>query len=192
MRQTAHSPRTSAQKIRRWAFGYLLGAGGAVLFSGCVAGSRQTPEQLFARAGMPITPTHGSAWAAAERCAAAVAGDFALIGCGESMQPHLPPGAAIVVRPTSYFMLRPGMPVVYRSRSGAHVAHVIVRKSAAGWTALGLNNAEADEECVTPRNLVGVITRAFVASEPLPRGLRNDRVALGAPPRNFAPTPLLH
>lgn len=88
-------------------------------------------------------------------------GDFVLCGRGMSMLPHFPPGSVLVVHPTSYFMLRPGMPVVYSVR-GRDVAHLLVERLPGGWRAQGVNNLEPDLELVTPENLVGVVRRVFV------------------------------
>ncbi len=100
--------------------------------------------------------------AAAEHAAAQSEGDFVLIGVGDSMRPHYGPGTALVVHPTSFFMLRAGMPVVYENRSGRRVAHVIVARSGRGWRARGTAGSTEDRDLVTPENLLGVVRCAFV------------------------------
>lgn len=78
------------------------------------------------------------------------------------MEPAYCPGTVLVVHPTSLFMLKTGMAVVYRNREGRHVAHVIVAETNHGWVVQGLGNPEPDDECVTAANLVGVVRCAFV------------------------------
>lgn len=103
-----------------------------------------------------------AAWQKAESLAVEHEGDFVLRGLGESMRPYCGPGTLIVVHPTAYFMLRPGMPVVYLNRDGRQVAHVLVEETSAGWLVAGLNNREPDTELVTEANLVGRIRCAIV------------------------------
>lgn len=99
---------------------------------------------------------------AAESVARLHEGDFTLVGLGKSMLPVYAPGTVVVVHPTSYFMLRQGMAVVYTNRGGRRVAHVLTEESNLGWRTRGLNNAEDDDELVTSGNLVGMIRCAFV------------------------------
>ena len=98
----------------------------------------------------------------AESLASQHEGDYTLAGVGDSMEPVYCAGTVLVVHPTSFFMLRAGMPVVYRNHRGHAVAHVLVEKAAAGWVAKGINNAEPDDDPVTTDNLLGVIRCAFV------------------------------
>lgn len=109
----------------------------------------------------------GSQWQLAEEAASRSEGDFALAGDGCSMEPLFRPGTAVVVHPTSYFMLKPGQPVVYRNRSGCFVAHLTARKTTSGWVVIGLNNIEPDQELVTASNLVGVVRQAFTPAPAL-------------------------
>jgi phage repressor protein C with HTH and peptisase S24 domain len=104
-------------------------------------------------------------------------GDYALTGIGESMQPCYNPGTALVVHPTSYFMLRTGMPVVYAGRNGHNIAHVLLEETSRGWVAIGLNNSEPDDELVTPKNLLGVVTCAYVPALSLPDRLNRPTYA---------------
>ena len=137
-----------------------------LLLAGCSATSRSNSEWLTQAAPQPTTVASGSAMAAAEQEAALHEGDFVLTGAGNSMLPLYRPGTAVVVHPTSFFMLKSGMPVVYTNRQGTPVAHVLLEKCAGGWLAMGINNAEPDEDIVTPQNLVGIVRCAFVASAP--------------------------
>ena len=52
------------------------------------------------------------------------------------------------------------MAVIYRKQRGHYVAHSLLEQLREGWNASRLNNAEPDEELVTPKNLVGVVTTA--------------------------------
>jgi signal peptidase I len=123
----------------------------------------QNPET-----GSGMVAAHRLSWTAsrvamaeAESVAAQHEGDFVVVGVGASMEPCYASGTVLVIHPTSYFMLRSGMSVVYRNRSGRQVAHVLVREGRDGWIARGVNNAGADAERVTRENLVGVVRCAF-------------------------------
>lgn len=138
---------------------------GVTLFAGCSTASRSaTRERLSETAPSAIAVAPGTAFAAAERIAAAHEGDFVLTGSGDSMLPLYRSGTAVVVHPTSFFMLQPGTPVVYTNRCGEPVAHILLEKCPGGWVAMGINNAGPDDDVVTPRNLVGIVRCAFVGS----------------------------
>jgi hypothetical protein len=151
-----------AMIFSRGGFAFTLAALGT-LAGGCSTYTAADRADLFAQsAPHPVAVAAGHQLSAAEHVAALNEGDFVLAGSGESMAPFYTSGTAVVVHPTSYFMLRPGMPVVYVNRSGTQVAHMLVEKSDRGWVALGLNNREPDDDLVTEKNLVGVIRYAFV------------------------------
>ena len=116
---------------------------------------------------------------AASSLAAQHDGDFTLTGVGESMRPAYLPGTMVVVHPTSYFMLRRGMPVVYVNEKGDRVAHVLVEELESGWVVQGLNNAEPDGDRVTRRNLVGIIRCAFVPDSNRPDAAHTAIARLG-------------
>ena len=152
-----------ARLQKTWRVVFAISIGGALAFiAGCATTPsahtsdveqaslriRRLPERLMLQEAEELLAQHE--------------GDFLLRGVGSSMQPCYTPGTILVVHPTSFFMLRRGMPVVYLNRSGRQVAHVLVEESAAGWTAAGLNNAGADDEKVTAQNLVGIVRCAFV------------------------------
>ena len=42
---------------------------------------------------------------------------------------------------------------------------MLVEKTAAGWRAVGLNNADFDAELVTAKNLVGIVKRAYAPAD---------------------------
>ncbi len=79
------------------------------------------------------------------------------------MEPAYPQGTALVVQEHSYRTLRPGMSVVYRNTEGFYVAHMVLERLPKGWLAMGLNSVDPDDELVTPRNFVGVVTAAFLS-----------------------------
>jgi hypothetical protein len=132
---------------------------------GCSSWSRSSIDQWQVRAGrMPTVVSTTKVIDMAESEAARHEGDFVVIGSGDSMLPYYRPGTVMVIHPTSYFMLRAGMAVVYRNRQGTTVAHMLVERSENGWLARGLNNAEPDDDLVTAKNLIGVVKAAFAAS----------------------------
>lgn len=134
------------------------------LFAGCSSITRPAPAEIFAElAPAPAQVPTQLVLVAAESQAALHEGDFVLVGAGESMLPLYRQGTAVVVHPTSYFMLKRGMPVVYRNRQGTPVAHLLVERSERGWIARGINNPAADEDLVTANNLIGVVKAAFAA-----------------------------
>ncbi len=100
---------------------------------------------------------------AAESAAQQMHGCFAVQGEGCSMEPVYVSGTAVVIRAGGYDRLRRGQPVVYQSRRGMTVAHMLVRQTELGWVAAGLNNNGEDTELVTSDNLVGVITQAYAS-----------------------------
>lgn len=136
----------------------LVGCSSADTGRAANAGRRHVPP--------PTLVAPGRALDAAEADAARDPACFALLGAGRSMEPIYTSGTAIVVREQSFLSLRPGMAVVYRSRHGAYVAHLVLEKSSRGWLALGPNNPEADEELITVRNFVGVIKAAYAPTPP--------------------------
>lgn len=125
----------------------------------------QRMEFLVRSAPAPTLVAAGRELAAAESHASRDPATFALIGSGQSMAPLYANGTAIVVREQSFFTLRPGMAVVYRSQRGHYVAHSLVERLRDGWLAAGVNNAEPDEELVTPGNLIGVIKAAYASTD---------------------------
>jgi len=106
-----------------------------------------------------------------------------------------------VVHPCSYRALRTGQAVVYVNRRGHYVAHMLVEEMSKGWFAIGLNNAEPDDDLVTADNLVGVIKEAYAAADTPFRADIAQRIALRdgisrglsvASLRDAKMTPLLH
>ncbi len=136
-----------------------------LLMGGCNTVSTESDNlMLFAdNAPMPKIVARGSELAAAESAAQQMHGCFAVQGEGCSMEPVYVSGTAVVIRAGGYDRLRRGQPVVYQSRRGMTVAHMLVRQTELGWVAAGLNNNGEDTELVTSDNLVGVITQAYAS-----------------------------
>lgn len=143
-------------------------AGGALVFSGCSSLSLtagRNLETIVALAPAPVLVAKGQELRTADAAAAQTNGAQAFIGAGDSMQPIYASGTAIVVTPCDYTQLRPGLSVVYVNSSGRGVAHTLVESTHNGWVVQGVNNPEPDRDLVTARNLVGVITQAYAASD---------------------------
>jgi len=137
-----------------------------LLIGGCATYSPTNNLELFARtAPLPTLVAHGKEMATAEAVAAKGDNDFALHGVGSSMEPVYLSGTAVVVHPCSYNVLRKGMAVVYVNSRGNYVAHMLIEDMPKGWFAIGLNNAEPDDDLVTANNLVGVIKEAYAAND---------------------------
>ncbi|HEY8932323.1 MAG TPA: signal peptidase I [Rariglobus sp.] len=107
---------------------------------------------------------------------------------GVSMLPYFGNGSVLVVKTLSADKLRAGMVVVYKNRFNETVAHRLVNATAAGWTAAGYNNRDADSTPVTEANLVGVVYATFhsnAVSDPMMVAAVNNGtpVALAAPAR---------
>lgn len=160
---------TSRQNPIRFGFRACLAlalAAAGLLLGGCASYSPASNLELFTRtAPLPTLVQRGKELATAEAAAAKSDGDFALHGVGASMEPVYLGGTALVVHPSSYRALRKGMAVVYVNRRGNYVAHMLVEEMPKGWFAMGLNNAELDDDLVTAGNLVGVIKEAYAAND---------------------------
>jgi hypothetical protein len=147
-------------------FAALALATAGLCFGGCTTYTPAGNMELFVRtAPVPALVPHGKELAAAEAHAARDANSFALIGAGKSMEPMYVSGTAIVVHEQSFKTLHVGMPVVYRNSRGYYVAHMLVEEMRDGWLAIGINNAEPDQELVTSSNFVGVIQAAYAAAD---------------------------
>ena len=126
----------------------------------------RVPAPEVVREGMELETAN--AFAAAVNLGSAATGARrvqAYWGVGDSMEPLYATHTAIVVTPCDFAGLRPGMMVLYRDADGWGIAHVLVESGPEGWTAQGVNCAEADPCHVTPENLVGVVTHAYAAVE---------------------------
>jgi hypothetical protein len=142
--------------------------------------ARRDLDTIVAMAPVPVVVAKGQELHTAELAAANLAGARAFYGVGDSMAPIYASGTAIVVTPCDYSQLRPGMSVLYVNHDDRGVAHALVEKARDGWIAQGASNPDRDEDLVTARNLVGVITQAYASSDtPLRRAIAG-RAALKA------------
>jgi len=107
---------------------------------------------------------------------------------GVSMLPFFGPGAVLVVKALPVEKLRAGMVVVYTNRFKETIAHRLLGRTSAGWSAAGYNNTEADSTPVNSTNLLGVVYATFHSNakvDPVMLGAVNagTPVALAAPAR---------
>lgn len=113
----------------------------------------------------PVIVSHGQQMKEAEKAAAEIPGAETLWGVGASMEPLYSSNTAIIVAPVKFNELKKGMTVVYLNSRGRMVAHSLTGDLPKGWIAQGVNNDQEDDDLVTKRNLVGVIVKAYSASE---------------------------
>jgi hypothetical protein len=133
-------------------------------FTGCTSLSVERDHgEIMARLPRPQLVVPGLALTAACQAASHEPGGQVLYGAGNSMKPLYADGTAVVVGRCDYAKLQPGMAVVYWSHRGFRVCHVIIGQSYRGYIMQGLNNNRWDDEYVTPKNYVGVITQAFAS-----------------------------
>jgi hypothetical protein len=176
----AHFSSTARAAFFRSASVVALVVGAWVTTGYSASAARQNLDTIVALAPAPVLVQKGTELRSAEAAAARVTGAQAFLGAGESMQPVYASGTAIVVTPCDFSTLRPGMSVVYVNQDGRGVAHALVKLTRDGWVAQGANNASPDEDRVTARNLVGVITQAYASADtPLRREIA-DRTAAKA------------
>lgn len=88
-------------------------------------------------------------------------------GKGSSMSPIYSENTLLVTAPVKYDELEVDMIVAYKNSKGKNVVHRLVRRSGEYWVAQGINNENADEELVTPENLIGVVYATFQSRTPL-------------------------
>lgn len=113
----------------------------------------------------PTIVTQGAQFREAEKAAATIPGAEAFWGMGSSMEPLYASNTAIIVAPMKFTELKKGMTVVYMSSRGRMVAHSLKSDLPKGWIVQGLNNDEEDDDLVTKKNIVGVIVKAYSATE---------------------------
>lgn len=150
-----------------------LALAACMFFAGCSTATSESNLLMFAaHAPLPTIVPRGTELAAAEQAAKLQHGCIAVRGSGSSMEPVYLDGTAVVIRAGGYERLQAGQAVVYLSRRGTTVAHMLVRPTDYGWVAEGLNNDRSDSDLVTADNLVGVITQAFASKTgPLPKAV---------------------
>lgn len=144
----------------------------AVVIALCGALSAQAgvKSEKFLAAIMAQTPaavivSQGRQLIEAEKVAAQIPGAEAFWGVGASMEPLYASSTAIIVAPVKFNELKKGMTVVYTNSRGRMVAHSLKNDMPKGWIAQGVNNDYEDDDLVTKKNLVGVIVKAFAASD---------------------------
>jgi len=148
--------------LRRWSPLAAL-AIASLAWSGCATdtASRFSPEAVAA-----MTPTAEvvqplDALHLAEQYVADHPGTEYMIGSGESMMPVYKDHTVIITQRISVSELKPGMTVVFVGDRGFPVAHALVAKSADGWIAMGVGNAECDQTRVREDNYLGAVVKAY-------------------------------
>lgn len=152
--------------FRRLVRGAALTLAALAFATGATAGikSKRLLAKIAERTPAPVIVERGSEMALAE-AAAAKLGGTTLWGIGRSMEPLYAPETAVVVKEVGYDAIKKGMTVVYRKANGRLVAHSVIGEDARGYIVQGVNNDEADAVSVNEKNLVGVITAAYSASD---------------------------
>lgn len=164
-------------------FARLVGAlaltGAALFLGGCSTMSVQRDlDKIMGMGPVPQLVAKGRELQVAEEAAARVPGAQAFRGLGDSMEPLYTSGTAIVVTPVDFTKLRQGMQVLYVNHDGFGVAHVLVGDLPDGWIAQGVGNQKEDQDLVTPRNLVGVITQVYASTTTTVWNERMSRLAM--------------
>lgn len=141
-----------------------------IALGGTVSAQAGIKSGKFLNAILTHTPaavivTQGRQLIEAEKAAAQIPGAEALWGVGASMEPLYASSTAIIVAPVNFAALKKGMTVVYINGRGRMVAHSLKNDMPKGWIAQGVNNDHEDDDLVTKKNLVGVIVKAYSASE---------------------------
>lgn len=126
--------------------------------------SKRMLAAIMAHTPAPEIVPAGMAMKTAEHVAKQRGDTHVLWGNGESMLPLYARGTALLVAEHDYKKLKKGMTAVYVNRAGRRVAHCIVGEIRGGYLVQGLNNAEEDEELVTPDNFLGVVVAAYASS----------------------------
>jgi hypothetical protein len=189
------SAQSLPQAARRTALPTLARLGGAlallaglIFTSGCSTMSVQRDlDSILAMSPVPQMVPKGHELSAAEEAAAHVRGGQAFRGLGESMEPLYTSGTAIVVTPVDFTKLRKGMQVLYVNHDGFGVAHVLVGDLPGGWIAQGVGNKSEDEDLVTSRNLVGVITQVYASTMTTVWNQKVSRLAMNTVRSGSAP-----
>ena len=141
----------------------------ATLFT-AISAQAGIKSEKFLAAILAQTPaativSHGQQLKAAEKAAAEIPGAEALWGVGSSMEPLYASNTAVIVAPVKFEELKRGMTVVYMNSHGRMVAHSLKGDMPKGWIAQGVNNDQEDNDLVTRKNIIGVIVKAYSASD---------------------------
>jgi hypothetical protein len=159
----------------------------AVALCGAVNAQAGVKSEKFLSAILANTPaativSQGRQAIEAEKVAKTIPGAEAFWGVGASMEPLYASNTAIIVAPVNFTELKKGMTVVYVNSRGRMVAHSLKNDMPKGWIAQGVNNDYEDDDLVTKKNLVGVIVKAFAASDSDFRIETTKRLAAKAKP----------
>jgi hypothetical protein len=130
---------------------------GPVFFLALLTGCDSEPADAAAKAPPSANVGKLQAWNDAEMLAQRAEGRSAAAGAGNSMLPVYGDNTMLVINAVPYDTLQLGMTVAYRNSRGIEVVHKLIGKESQGWRVAGLNNEEADDELVTPLNLIGVV-----------------------------------
>ncbi|HEY3755430.1 MAG TPA: S24/S26 family peptidase [Opitutaceae bacterium] len=143
---------------------------GSVFFTGCsnVVTSEVRNLSLQDVAKYSPAPKVVSAYEAiegAKEYVRAHPGSDYQIGSGESMAPLYHDHAVIVTERPALDTLHTGQTVVFVNTDGIPVAHTLLSHTARGWVTMGLGNNQPDEGYLTDAAYVGVVVKAFQATE---------------------------
>jgi hypothetical protein len=166
--QNASAAHQSFALVRRFArfvvVGAMLGAGGMTSVQAGIK-SEKFMAAILAQTPAPVIVSQGQQLKEAEKAAANIPGAETFWGVGESMEPLYTSSTAIIIAPVNFSALKKGMTVVYMNSRGRMVAHSLKTDMPKGWIAQGVNNDREDHDLVTKKNLIGVIVKAYSASE---------------------------
>lgn len=81
------------------------------------------------------------------------------VGSGTSMLPRYAAGDVVQTTGQQFSSVKIGETIVYASRRGFNVCHVVVGHNWNGFITKGTNNAKWDEEYVTKENFVGIVKK---------------------------------
>jgi hypothetical protein len=106
-------------------------------------------------------------WSAAQYYASLRADEMVVKGEGTGMEPLYRPGTVMVIQTQPYGTLREGMSVMYNEEGGNRVVHFLLKRNPAGWTTLGLNQGDVEDDvAMTEKNYIGVVVMAFTPEAP--------------------------
>ncbi len=128
---------------------------------GICAASCETVENSFSAIHPASTVDKATTVSAARSVRWGVTDGTLRQGEGISMAPIFGDNTVLVITPIDFDQLEEGMIVAYSNKWGDQIVHQLVKRDGKRWVARGLNNARADAEPVTPKNLIGVVYAVF-------------------------------
>ena len=135
---------------------------GSLVWSGCTSvGDPVSFDTASRMSPAPEIVGLADATREAEHYVSAHPGAQIALGSGDSMLPLYKNNTIIVIDQAPMSALRRGMTVVFVSKDGWPVAHVLVGETENGWVTMGLNNANCDAQPMQKANYVGVVARAY-------------------------------